>query len=119
MHPLFIKAWLGIADPATTEAFKEATDFLSSKDMKWWFAALFVLFVVTGVFILRLLLKYHQQHLDGMSAQLTEQRATNAQLHEKMMTYITTDHQAGIKAQTDTAAAIEKLSNAIENLRRP
>lgn len=112
MNPLFLAI-----DPVSIETAKEAAEFLSSKDLKWWFAALFVLFVVTGVFILRLLLKYHQQHLDSMTAQLTEQRGSNALLHEKMMLYITTDHQAGINAQRETAAAINKLSDVIEKLR--
>jgi hypothetical protein len=104
-------------DPMTTEALKEATDFLSSKDLRWWFAGLFILFVLTGVWIVRLLLNYHQQHVTGMSAQLSEQRATNKELSERLLTYITTDHQASMQAQRHTAAALEKLSDAIDRLR--
>lgn len=114
---IFMLPYLAIVDPITIDTAREAAEFLSTKDLKWWFAALFILFVLTGVFILRLLLNYHQQHLEGMTAQLTEQRTANASLHEKMMVYITTDHQAGIKAQTDTAAALEKLASVIEKLR--
>jgi hypothetical protein len=101
------------ADPVTLEAMKEATDFLSTKDLKWWFAGLFLLFVATGVFIVRLLLKYHQSHLEGMSSQLSDQRAANQALNERLLAYITTDHQQSVETQRRVGEALNRLSDAI------
>jgi hypothetical protein len=100
-------------DPATLEAMKEATDFLSTKDLKWWFAGLFVLFVVTSIFIVRLLLKYHQSHLESMSSQLTDQRTANQALNERLLAYITTDHQQSVETQRRVGEALNRLSDAI------
>lgn len=98
------------------EAMREATDFLSTKDLKWWFAALFLLFVATGIFILRLLLKYHHEHVGGMEKQLSEQRSANHALNERLLTYITTDHQQSMQTQREVADAMKKLSEAIERM---
>lgn len=106
------------ADPVTLEAAEKAADFLSTKDLKWWFAALFVLFVLTGLAILRWLLASHQQYITGLNAQLSEQRSTNAQTSKELLEYLKTDHLAGISAQKETAAALKDLAEAMKDLKR-
>jgi hypothetical protein len=109
---------LSITDPATMEAAKEAADFLSTKDLKWWFAALFVLFVATGLFILKWLLASHQQYIGGLTAQLTEQRQASAAKDSQLLAYLKDDHLAGIQAQKDTAAALKELAEAVKEMKR-
>lgn len=109
--------FLALTDPATLEAAREAADFLSTKDLKWWFAGLFILFVATGLFILRWLLASHQQYITGLTAQLTEQRQAAASKDALLLDYLKTDHLAGISAQEKTAAALKELAEAVKEMR--
>lgn len=97
----------------------ETVDFLSSKDLKWWFAGLLIVLALSASFVFKILLRYHQENIAGMQTQLSEQRTTNKELNSQLVTYITTDHQNSIKAQQDTASALRDLSQAIKNFPVP
>lgn len=96
----------------------KGADFMAGKDIKWWFAAILIMGALGALYALRLLLASHQKYVTGMEAQLTEQRAANTALHEKLITYITTDHLKAIDAHAKMSESMNRLATAIESLER-
>lgn len=104
---------LAQASPSDLKKVEEAADFLSAKDLKWWFAFVFVLLLMAISFGLWLLLKFHLKHLAEMTTQLTEQRASNGALTEKLLSYIKDDHTKCLQVLTEVGNQMERVAEAL------
>lgn len=107
--------FLAQAEAVSAKAIVETADFLSTKDLKWWLAAFVSLGVFAALLTLKWLLASHQSYIESMRTQLTEQRAANAALNEKLIDYIQTDHMKSIEAQNAISSALRELSAAISH----
>lgn len=110
-----------LAQVSEAEAIKEATDFLATKDIKWWLIAMAVVGVSFCSLIFKWLFASHQRHIHGLETQLTEQRIANSDLnskymllYEKLLAYIASDHLKSIETQKEATQAIRMLTEAID-----
>ncbi len=100
-------------DPATAKTLIEGADFLSGKDVKWWFAFVLLIGGALGLIVLKWLLTSHQKYIASMETQLSEQRIANKAQNDSLITYITTDHQKGLETMNRVDATLNKLADAI------
>lgn len=100
-------------DPATGQALVESVDFLSQKDLKWWFAGLFFLFVMTGLWIFKWFLNHHQANLESLYKQLGEQRVANSTLNERIITYVSGDHILTLQTIKEVSETLRRISETI------
>lgn len=103
-------------DPATQAAIEAAVkgaDFLNGKDAKWWFALVLILGAALGLIVLRWLLFSHENYIKSMENQLTEQRSSNKELNNKLIDYITTDHEKSLETLNRVGVSMDKLADAI------
>lgn len=104
------------AEAAAAKAIIESTDFLAGKDAKWFFIAVLIILGIGTLLGLRWLLKSHEKYITSMETQLTEQRAANRELNEKLFTYMINDHQKAVESQNTMAASMRELAQAIKEL---
>lgn len=97
-------------DPVTSKAVVEAADFLSQKDLRWWFAGLFVLLLSGGMMAIWWLLKYHNVHVQSLTTQLSEQRAANNLLNDKLIQYISGDHVVTLQTIREVSEIMKQIS---------
>src|SRR5688572_20387962 len=95
------------------EAIGKAATFMSQQDLKWWFAALFLLFVVSGLMVLWMLFRFHRQYIDSLSVQLTEQRAANTVINKQLIDYITNDHIQSVQTLKEVSMALKEVGQAL------
>ncbi len=91
---------LAQVDPIT---LSQGADFIANKDLKWWFAALLILFVGSGLYIFRIMLTYHNRYIESLVNQLTDQRTQNNETNAKYMSYLATD-------RLETTAIIKEVA---------
>lgn len=109
--------FLAQADPITAKMAMETADVAASKDMKWWFVVLLMLFGVATLTALKWLLASHQNYLNSMQTQLTEQRQANAKQNEDMLDYIKTDHEKSVLMLGEVSRTLQSLAEAIRERR--
>jgi hypothetical protein len=95
------------------ESFTRAATFMSQQDLRWWFAALFLLFVGTGLVVLWMLFRFHRQYIEGLTNQLTDQRTANALINKQLIEYITNDHIQSVQTLKEVSLALKEVGNAI------
>jgi cbb3-type cytochrome oxidase subunit 3 len=126
LTPEIVVNFLAQLDPLTVKTVTESADFLASKDLRWLFFAIGIAFLLFFLAVIKFLLARDQKYSESRDArekeltnQLTEQRNAHASAQEKLMAYITGDHMKCVEVQSKVTDALEKLTDAIQNLHRP
>lgn len=83
----------------------KSIDELANKDFKWWFAAVLVLFILSGMFMFNLLMK-----------QLNEQRVAHTASVSELINYLKTDRVTGTMALQDVTKCMERVTLTLEKL---
>ena len=101
--------------PDQLEVARQATDYISSQSAQWWMGALFLLFVSSGLYVLRMFMAYHARYIESLTSQLSDQRTANVTNQKELVDYIKGDHVKAMESQQNVAHALERVSDALTN----
>lgn len=105
-------------DPVVVKQAVEAVDFLSQKELRWWFGGLFLVLLTATGLLIWWLMKNHQQHLTGLTTQLTEQRTANSALYNQLIQYISGDHVITLQTIREVSEIMKQISVTLARLER-
>ena len=104
--------------PEQIEAFTKTASFLEGQSQGWWVAALFLLFVGTGMVVLYMLFRFHRQYIDGLNNQLSEQRAAHAEATKMLINYVTMDHVQSLATLKEVGQSLKEVGAALLSIRQ-
>jgi hypothetical protein len=113
---LYFARMMAQGEAATAKALMETADFLSTKDLKWYFSAMLILLVASGLWIIKGMHAQSSKYVSSMEAQLSEQRAANKELNAQYMHSVMTDHRALIEMQVKSIDAQNRTSESQNRL---
>lgn len=100
------------AQVTDVQAIKETTDFLVTKDLKWWLIALVVVGVLFVGTIFRWLFASHVRTQEGLEKQLSDQRSATAEKDKALLEYLREDRAKVIEVLHANTTAARELSNS-------
>ena len=81
----------------------ETVNSLADKDFKWWFTAVFIILLASGLAVFKMLI-----------TQNSEQRKAHADMTDKLMLYLTQDHAKAVTTVEMAVQAMSKLGMVLD-----
>lgn len=78
---------------------------LANKDFKWWFAAMLLLFILSGMYMFRMLM-----------GQLNEQRLAHSTSVTELITYLKDDRLAAMTVLQNVGKTIEQVNTTLARI---